>query len=94
MGQCRYPFKYWQRHRVMALGTNSPIPSPDNLTGLNFPSSRGFSFVPFPPISETQGDASLTIEPLIPTMPAPLKLEDPVTELPSTIFPLVPAKIE
>ena len=35
MGQWRLFVEYWQTHRVTTLGTESPIPSPDNLTGLD-----------------------------------------------------------
>jgi hypothetical protein len=73
----------------------SPLSSPDNPTGLDSPSSEGFSFVPLTPVSETVDDASLTVELLatIPTIPAPLKFEEPVTEKTST-YSSVPATIE
>ena len=58
------------------------------------PSGGSFYFVPFPPISDTNVDVSLTTETVIPTMTAPLNIEDPVTKIPSRNLPLVPAKIE
>ena len=53
----------------------------------------GISFVTFPTINDTEGDASLIIEPLITTMIDPFKLEYPVTKLLSKYFPSVPDKI-
>jgi hypothetical protein len=80
MGQWRFLFEDWQTHIVNTKG--SPLPSPDNPTGLDSPSSEGLSIVPLLPVSETADDASLTVEPLatIPNIPAPLQFEEPVTE--------------
>ena len=94
MGQWRFYFEDWQTHRVTTLVTDSPIISPDNMNGLYFPLSIVISFLPLPPISETEGDVSLTIEPLIPCFLAPLKLEDPSAKLTSIFLPLVTDKIE
>jgi hypothetical protein len=93
MGQWRFLFEDWQTQNVNTKG--SPLPLPDNPTGLDSPSSEGFSFVPLPTVSETADDASITVEPLatIPTIPAPLKFEEPVTEKTST-YSSVPATIE
>jgi hypothetical protein len=76
MGQWRFLFEDWQTQNVNTKG--SPLPSPDNLTGLDSPSSEGLSIVPLLPVSETADDASLAVEPLatIPTIPAPLKFEE------------------
>ena len=63
------------------LGTDSHITLTENMNGLNSPFIGVTSFIPLPPISETEGDAYLTIKSLISTMNDPLKLEDPVTKL-------------
>ena len=65
----------------MTLVTDSPILSPENLTGLYYPLSEGPSFILVSPISENEGDASLTIKSPIHTVPTSLKLNDPVTKL-------------
>jgi hypothetical protein len=92
MGQWLFLLK-WQTKNVNTKG--SPLPSPDNPTGLDSPSSEGFSFMPLPTVSETVDDASLTVEPLatVPTIPAPLKFEEPVTGKTLTYLS-VPATIE
>ena len=86
MGQWRSLSEELQTHRIMVLVTDSPIPFLENLTGSNSPSNRYLSFVPLPPKSETLGDTSLMIEPLITTIPALLNLEDLVTKLLSKHF--------
>ena len=80
MGQWQFLFEDRQEHRVVTLGTDSPIRSPDYLTRFDSSLSGSLSFVPLPPISETEGETYPTIEPLIPTMPAQSKLTDPVTK--------------
>ena len=81
MGQWRLFVEYWQTHRVTTLGTDRHITLTENMNGLNSPFIGVTSFIPLPPISETEGDAYLTIKSLISTMNDPLKLEDPVTKL-------------
>ena len=66
-------FEDLQSHRVMDLGTGSPIPSLDNLNGLVFHLRGDISFLPLTYISDTEGEASIMVEPIITTMPAPLK---------------------
>ena len=61
----------------MALGSDNPIPSPENMTGLDSLSSGFLLFVTLLPISDTEGAETLTT-----TMPALLNPKDPVTKLP------------
>ena len=78
----------------MTLVTDSPILLPDNLNVLDSPLSRGPSFMPFSPTSETEGDSYLTIRSLICTIPSPLKIEDSVIKLMPTCLPSFPPKTE
>jgi hypothetical protein len=80
MGQWRFLFEDRQTQNVNTKG--SPLPSPDNPTGLDSSSSEGLSIVPLLPVSETADDAYLAVEPLatIPNIPVPLKFEEPDTE--------------
>ena len=82
MGRWQLLFEDWQTHRVMALETDSHIPPLENMTGLDSPQSGDISLVPLPPIYETEGDAPLMIELLIPTMTDPLNIKELVTKLP------------
>ena len=81
MDKWRFLFGEFQTYRVMTLVTDSPSIPPDNVTGLNSLLSGGFSFIPLPPISETDGDEYLTVETIIPTIPSLLNLKDTVTKL-------------